>query len=144
MLENDVDHVAELDLQSYAFPWTAGNFHDSMRAGYRCCLYEEAGSIMAYAVMMAVVDEVHLLNLTVIPALQGLGYGAAFLRRLVACSRESGFAVMWLEVRPSNHAARALYEGFGFRQVGLRKGYYPASHGREDGLVMVLELQNAQ
>ena len=144
MEEADLDRVTELDRQSYLFPWTAVNFLDSIRAGYRCCIYEESDVIMAYAVMMAVVDEVHLLNLTVIPPLQGLGYGAAMLARLIACSRESGFATLWLEVRPSNHAARVLYDGFGFRQVGLRKGYYPASHGREDALVMVLELQNAQ
>lgn len=142
---NDVDltEIAGIDQRCYPFAWTLGNFADSLLAGHRCCVYEEHGRILAYSVMMAVVDEVHLLNMTVAPECQGLGYGTALLRRLVACSRQSNFASMWLEVRVSNAAAQALYRTAGFVRAGVRKNYYPASTGREDALLMVLDLQHA-
>ncbi len=144
MRRSELETIAAIDAQSYEFPWTAGNFLDSMLAGYRCCVYEEQGLIVAYAVMMAVVDEAHLLNLTVVPVMQGNGYGRAMLHRLIDCARDSGFVSMWLEVRPSNRVARQLYLAEGFQQVGLRKGYYPAAHGREDALLMVLEWQGVE
>ncbi len=143
MNDADLADIAGIDRCCYAFPWTLGNFSDSLLAGHRCCVYEENGQIFAYSVMMAVVDEVHLLNMTVAPERQGLGYGAALLRRLVACSRQSHFASMWLEVRESNAAAQALYRSAGFVRAGVRKNYYPASNGREDALLMVLDLQHA-
>ncbi len=140
MRECDLSEIAELDRLCYPFPWTLGNFADSMYAGYRCCVYAEPAYILAYAVLMQVVDEAHLLNLTVAPAWQGLGYGQAMLRRLMACAREEGSVSMWLEVRPSNVTACGLYRNMGFTQAGVRKQYYPALQGREDALVMVRDL----
>ena len=133
----DVSRVAEADRISYDFPWTAGNFADALSAGYRCCVYEHRSEIVAYAVLMPVLDELHLLNLTVVPAQQNSGYGRALLQRMLACAREEHFLTMWLEVRPSNEAARHLYGQTGFSVVGLRKQYYPAlGGGREDALLM--------
>lgn len=136
MTMEDVPRVALIDAESYPFPWTVGNFADALSAGNRCCVYEERGELLAYAVLMMVVDELHLLNLTVIPAQQHLGYGRALLQRMLACARMEGFLTMWLEVRPSNVAARSLYDSMGFSVVGVRKQYYPACEGREDALLM--------
>ncbi len=142
MSEKDVPHIAEIDRDCYPFPWTSGNFSSALMAGNRCCVYEEAGEIVAYAVAMSVLDEIHLLNLTVTLSRQGWGYGRAMLRRLIACSRAECYASMWLEVRPSNHVARRLYDSMGFIQVGLRKNYYPAEQGREDAVLMCLDIKS--
>lgn len=144
MRMGDVSRVAEADQLSYDFPWTAGNFADALTAGYRCCVYEHCGDIIAYAVLMSVLDELHLLNLTVVPVQQKLGYGRALLQRMLACAREEHFLTMWLEVRPSNTAAKRLYDQTGFSVVGLRKQYYPAlGGGREDALLMYRDVVRA-
>jgi len=87
------------------------------------------------------VDEVHLLNVTVSPAHQGEGWGRVMLDALAVWSRGQGAQWLWLEVRASNTRAQGIYERQGYRRVGERKGYYPASHGqREDAVVMSLKL----
>ncbi len=142
MTAADLATVAEIDRQCYPFPWTLGNFADSLASGHRCCIYEEKGQIIAYAVMMPAVDEMHLLNLTVAKPRQGFGYGRALLRRLADCARDGHFSSLWLEVRPSNDAALALYRSAGFVLAGLRRNYYPAENGREDAMLMVLDLHH--
>ena len=123
---------------AYAHPWTRGNFIDSLAAGYWATLRLDAhGTLLAYAVAMSAVDEIHLLNLTVVPSLQGQGHAQALLDVLEAHGRASGQRSLWLEVRPSNQRARRLYLRRGFQAVGLRRGYYPAGPGgREDAIVM--------
>jgi ribosomal-protein-alanine N-acetyltransferase len=135
-----LDAVMAIELQAYPFPWTRGNFVDSLAAQYPArVLYDEAGAILGYWVAMAGVDEMHLLNLTVAPDAQGRGHGRFLLQTLVALCREQGAPRLWLEVRDSNARARAMYLRHGFEHVGLRKGYYPAAHGRrEDAAVMSL------
>lgn len=136
----DLDAVLAIETVSYSFPWTRGNFIDSLAAGYRCELrLAPEGDIAAYAVAMPGVDEMHLLNITVNPALWGQGHAQALMQRLIAHSRHLGHHALWLEVRPSNLRAYALYERLGFQTVGLRRGYYPDGPGkREDALVMSL------
>ena len=100
---------------------------------------------MGYFVAMAGVDEMHLLNLTVAPAWQGRGHGRALLDALVEHCRARGDGPLWLEVRESNLRARAIYARYGFGEVGLRRGYYPAPHGqREDAVVMSLEVRDVE
>ena len=140
MQASDLPTIAELDRLCYPFPWTLNNFADSMRAGYRCCVLEELHHIRAYAILMAVLDEIHLLNLTVAPPWQGLGYGQAMLNRLIMCAKAEGYSTMWLEVRPSNEAACHIYHTHAFAQVGVRKNYYPAQQGREDAYILVRDL----
>jgi len=89
---------------------------------------------------MSVLDEAHLLNIGVAKRFQGQGYGARMLRHAMECARLGGAAKLFLEVRPSNEQAVSLYRHFGFRQIGLRKGYYPAIVGREDALIFDREL----
>jgi ribosomal-protein-alanine N-acetyltransferase len=140
-----VDRVCEIEVTAYPHPWTRGNFIDSMAAGYHCvCLQDASGEVLGYMVAMDGVDESHLLNITVKAAARGRGHARAMLDALVQRSRALHLDVLWLEVRPSNLAARRLYSAYGFEQVGVRRGYYPDAGGaREDALVMRLLLPAA-
>ena len=147
--------VAEVEKTAYSHPWTLGHFKDTMNAGHHTqVLLGEARPgdaglptladgrvLIGYLVAMQILDEVHLLNITVAPAHQRRGWARFMLDALVLWSRGQRAQWLWLEVRQSNTAARRLYEGYGFSQVGLRKGYYPAGHlHREDAVVMSLNL----
>lgn len=134
----DLDTVMAIEVQAYSHPWSRGNFVDSLAAGYESELRLDAqGVLLAYRVAMPGFEETHLLNLTVTPALQRQGHGLALLRRLMASARARHDNRLWLEVRESNRAARRLYHGAGFAEVGRRRGYYPAAAGRrEDAIVM--------
>ncbi|HEY4371909.1 MAG TPA: ribosomal protein S18-alanine N-acetyltransferase [Burkholderiales bacterium] len=132
----DLDRVLPIERDIYDFPWTRGNFEDSMTAGYSCWLYMEEAVLIGYSIVMLAVDEAHLLNLSVARAAQGQGHGRALLETSMAAIHEHGAAAMLLEVRPSNAIGRQLYASAGFTQVGLRKDYYPALRGREDALVL--------
>lgn len=144
MTVRHVDQVAAIEATAYSFPWTRGNFIDSLAAGYFAeVMLEPSGRVIAYQVAMKGVDEVHLLNITVAPAHQGQGHARALLDRLVAHARRMDAGSLWLEVRQSNEHARRIYERYGFVQVGVRKGYYPAPQGtREDAIVMSLVLSS--
>lgn len=138
MTEADLDEVAAVEKLAYEFPWTRGNFQDSLRNGYYgLCLRHITGALIGYCVLMPVVDEMHLLNLCVSPHAQGAGAGLALLREAVRVSRQQGLEGVLLEVRPTNTRAIHLYDRFGFAVIGRRKNYYPARHrSREDAIVM--------
>jgi len=138
MTESDLDEVAVIERLAYEFPWSRGNFEDSLRNGYYgLCMRHVTGTLIGYCVLMPVVDEMHLLNLCVAPQAQGAGAGLTMLREAVRIARAQGLDGLLLEVRPTNHRAIRLYEQFGFVTIGRRKNYYPARHhSREDALVM--------
>ena len=140
MTITDLDDVSAIEQHSYPFPWTHGVFTDSLNAGYRAWVGRKNGAIVAYALMMVVLDEVHLLNITVIPELQRQGLGKALLTHLFEDAREQGTRFMFLEVRPSNIHALEMYRRFGFAIIGQRRDYYPAADGREDAIVMSCDL----
>lgn len=133
----DLDEVMAIERAVYPFPWTRGNFDDALRAGY-CAwtLRDAAGALVAYAVVMIVLDEAHLLNLSVAAGRQRAGNGWRMLDWIAQRAREHGARSLLLEVRPSNLAALRLYERYGFTPIGRRRGYYPAASGREDAQVM--------
>jgi ribosomal-protein-alanine N-acetyltransferase len=141
----DLDTVMLIERQAYPVPWSRGNFIDSMAAGYLAeKLLAADGGWCGYYVAMPGVAEMHLLNLTVAPELQGRGHARAMLDALVAHARRRGDAQLWLEVRRSNLRAQALYLRYGFAEVGLRRGYYPVLRGaREDAIVMSLVVGGA-
>lgn len=145
LCEADFDAVMAIEQAVYDFPWTRGNFLDSLRAGYPAqVLRTPQDGVAGYYIAMLGVDEVHLLNLSVAPALQGRGHARYMLDALRAVARAQRAAQLWLEVRISNQRARALYERYGFRNVGLRRGYYPArGQRREDAVVMSLQIPEA-
>jgi len=137
-----LDGVLELELEVYPFPWTRGNFVDSLVAGYTAwTLNHVDGDLIGYCVAMPGVDEMHLLNITIAPASRRRGHARRLLADLVRLCRLRQASRLWLEVRESNSQAREAYSRLGFAQVGRRRGYYPASQGRrEDALVMSLDV----
>lgn len=140
MTDSDLNTVMQLEPTLYTHPWTLGNFRDSLQAGHSAWVMEVAGAVAGYAVMMLVLDEAHLLNISVAQAVQGQGYGRALLTHLLQTARHYQAANLFLEVRVSNTPAIALYEALGFCEMGLRRNYYPAAQGREDALLMGLAL----
>ena len=136
MRPGDLDAVIEIERTIYSHPWSLGNFRDSLHAGYSCWALEERGVLIGYCVMMLGVGEAHLLNLSVAPAWQRRGLGRAMLASMLERASQCGAREMLLEVRPSNVAARALYVDMGFRELSLRRGYYPSQEGREDAILM--------
>jgi [ribosomal protein S18]-alanine N-acetyltransferase len=134
--------VMAIEQAVYPFPWTHGNFVDSLAAGHAAhVLRTTAGTVAGYSVAMAGVQEMHLLNLTVAAPWQGRGHARSMLDALVAQCVRDGHDALWLEVRPSNVRAREVYRRYGFEEVGLRRNYYPAGGGRrEDACVMRLAI----
>jgi [ribosomal protein S18]-alanine N-acetyltransferase len=140
MRSEDIDAVLAAEQRIYDFPWTRGNFTDSLAVGYSAVLLREDGRMAGYAVMMLAVDEAHLLNLSILPEAQRRGLGSRLLHHLLAVARGRGATRMLLEVRPSNVSGLGLYRHFGFLAIGERRGYYQAHEGRESALVMALDL----
>jgi ribosomal-protein-alanine N-acetyltransferase len=138
MQGRDLDDVAALERAVYPHPWTLGNFADSLASGYRAWVVrDDAGALAGYFLVMDAVDEAHLLNLAVAPERQGQGLGRYLLDKVAAVARGLSVISILLEVRPSNTRALKVYEQYGFRMIGRRKGYYPAHQGmREDAIVM--------
>ena len=143
MTTRDLNAVLAIELSAYVFPWSRGNFVDSLAAGYLAEVLDGAGvGLVGYFLALPGVDELHLLNLTVAPAWHGHGHGRVLLDALAAHGRALGLATLWLEVRTSNQRARALYGRLGFAEVGVRRNYYPDHGGREDAVVMRLVLDD--
>ena len=140
MRDADIPAVLLVEKDSYEFPWSAGNFVDSIHAGYSAWVYEVGGEAIGHAVLMTVLEEAHLLNITIAPAWRRQGLGRVLLKHAMDAARSQHVRVMFLEVRPSNRPAIELYEKSGFEAFALRKGYYPAQAGREDALVMRIKL----
>jgi len=141
MREQDLAEVMAIEDAIYTHPWTRGNFADSLVAGYECRTWRLDGELLGYFVLMVAAGEAHLLNLSIAPAWQRRGHGSALLREATGIARARGAHGIFLEVRPSNAGAQALYTRFGFRKIAVRRGYYPAHAGREDALVLTLALQ---
>ena len=138
-----LDAVMALETGVYPFPWTRGNFIDSLAAGYVAQLLCDGrgGHLLGYFVALAGVDEMHLLNITVAPPHRRQGHARRMMDALIERSRAACAHRIWLEVRVSNEVALAVYQRWGFREQGLRPGYYPAAHGRrEDAVVMSLDI----
>ena len=140
MQEIDLTEVMAIESVLYTHPWTRGNFGDSLRAAYQCWTWRLGNELLGYFILLVAAGEGHLLNLSVASARQRAGHGSALLKQAMRLARNRGAQHLFLEVRPSNEGAKALYDRFGFRQVAVRRGYYPAHGGREDALVLTLAL----
>jgi ribosomal-protein-alanine N-acetyltransferase len=140
MRREDLPAVAAMEAASYDFPWTQGIFSDCLKAGHPCWVMWVEGEAAGYGVLSVAAGEAHVLNVCIGPAHRGLGLGRLLMRRLLDIARWNGAARVFLEVRPSNPIAQKLYESMGFDEIGRRPKYYPAKQGREDAIVMALDL----
>jgi ribosomal-protein-alanine N-acetyltransferase len=137
MADSDVDAVTAIEQCAHPFPWTRGNFADSLKAGHSAWVFREGGAMVGYGVLMMTVDEAELLNITIVPEYQRRGLGSVLLDQLFDVARSHDAVRMLLEVRPSNESGLALYRRFDFTEIGRRRAYY---HGKEDAIVMARDL----
>jgi len=140
MTEADLPRIHRIELASYEYPWTPGNFSDSLDAGYCMWVREADSEVIGYYAMMAAAGEAHILNLTIAPSWRRHGLGRDLLDHCLARACDHHANTVFLEVRSSNAAAIALYHSSGFADLTVRRGYYPAHGNREDALIMKREL----
>jgi len=136
----DLDRIMEIELAAYPYPWTRGIFNDCISVGYDCWGLQMAASLLGYCIQTRAAGECHLLNLCIAQEWQRQGFGSLLLGHAVRRARQQGCSSMFLEVRPSNPAGFRLYENNGFVAVGERRDYYTSANGRENAIVMRLEL----
>ena len=140
MRDEDLPSVWAAEQASYAFPWSEAVFRDCLRAGYVCRVAELDHQLVGYGILSVGAGEAHILNICVRPEYRCRGFGRRLVTGLFDLARAHGATDLFLEVRPSNASAIRLYQSLGLSQVGLRRGYYQAEHGREDAIVMRLRL----
>lgn len=139
MTEADLDAVLKIEYAAFSHPWTRGIFLDGLKS-YEIWLMFEGNQQVGHGVVQVIIDEAHLLNITVKPESQGRGLGLRLLERLMSRAYQLNARECFLELRDSNRAAYRLYERFGFNEIGRRRDYYPVAGGREDALVMACTL----
>lgn len=143
MMPADIDEVLSIEMHVSAFPWERGHFMDSILGGHSAKICRINRKLAGYLIVMMAVDEAHLLNIGVDEKFHGQGIGACLLRHAMDIGLNSGMKRLLLEVRPSNARALTLYRHYGFQQIGVRRGYYPAGGGqREDALVLTHALED--
>lgn len=140
MTQADVDEVLRIEQAVQAYPWTRGNFIAALDSGYVCRVDEHAGEIRGYAILMPSMEEAELLNIGVAPSRQHQGLGRSMLDEMLEISQARNMRRVFLEVRPSNVAAVALYRSSGFAVIGMRRGYYRNANGSEDAITMARDL----
>lgn len=136
----DLDAVLAIERSNYPFPWTLGIFRDCLHVGHECWVLVQRDEIIGYGVLSAAAGEAHILNVSVVSQQQRQGHGRRMVLRLLDLARWHRVMRVFLEVRPSNAHACVLYESLGFNEIGRRPSYYPAARGREDAIVMAMEL----
>jgi [ribosomal protein S18]-alanine N-acetyltransferase len=140
MRHEDLALVSDIERRSYEFPWSHGVFRDCLLAGYQCIVLERDGNVAGYAILSVAAGEAHILNLCVDRNWRSRGYGERLLDEILFRARTSSVREIFLEVRPSNEHALALYRKKGFHKVANRPAYYQARGGREDAEVLVKKL----
>jgi len=141
MLLADLPSVLTIEEEAHISPWTQGIFQDCLRVGYQCHVLEQHAIIKAYGILSVAVQEAHILNLCVCKASRQQGLGRILLHHLIDQAKQQHADTMFLEVRPSNVAALALYDALGFDQLDIRVDYYPTDFGgREDALILAKAL----
>jgi len=140
MGHDDLSMVSDIERRSYEFPWSHGVFRDCLLAGYHCMVLERDARVTGYGILSIAAGEAHILNLCVDPHYRSHGFGEQLLDAILAQSRAANVREIFLEVRPSNVTALALYRKKGFHKVARRPAYYQASEGREDAAVLAKKL----
>lgn len=142
MCRADLDAVLAIEERVFPQPWTRGFFEKELATPQASCAVAvlsdgEAGPVVGYSVCWAILDERHLLNVAVHPDHRGLGVGRRLVEAVLEAGRSSGGRVVYLEVRAGNVPARRLYKRLGFRELGVRRGYYGPG---QDAIVMELRI----
>jgi ribosomal-protein-alanine N-acetyltransferase len=134
MRPEDVEAVADLEIEVYPQPWSTKVFREELALPNRRYIVaeDEDGTIVGYAGLLLVEEDAHVTTVAVDPAIRRRRLGSRLMLALVAASRRASARHLTLEVRMSNVSAQRLYERFGFAPVGIRKNYYRD----EDALVM--------
>ncbi len=140
MEHDDLPTVSDIERRSYEFPWSHGVFRDCLLAGYQSIVLVREDRVAGYGILSVAAGEAHILNLCVEPAYRALGYGEKLLDEMLFRARSASVREIFLEVRPSNEKAIALYRKKGFHQVANRPAYYQANQGREDAAVLAKKL----
>ena len=137
MAESDLDSVEAIERDAFPVPWPRESFRYELQNPQAQNLVARIGTaIVGYVCVWLVTGELKINNVAVRRDCRGRGVGVRLLDAVIEPARSRGFVEATLEVRPSNLEARALYERFGFREVGRRKRYYPESG--EDAILMIL------
>ena len=136
MVRDDLALVSDIERRSYEFPWSHGVFRDCLLAGYNCVVIERGEVVVGYGILSIAAGEAHILNLCIDPHFRKLGYADRMLEEILVRIRQAEVSEIFLEVRPSNESAIALYQKNGFRQIAYRPAYYQAREGREDAAVL--------
>lgn len=140
---DDAPLLADVDAEASTHPWSQGQFEAACsgeRAAASTLVLDGAGCVDGFIIYSQVLDEASILNIAVRPGRQGKGLGGKVLSSALLRMRASGVTRCLLEVRESNAVARHLYQQYHFQLDGVRKKYYPTQDGREDALLMSLEL----
>ncbi|WP_369601423.1 ribosomal protein S18-alanine N-acetyltransferase [Hahella sp. SMD15-11] len=139
MTEDDLPVVLHNERAAYSHPWSEKHFRDCLRAPNESWVLVNDDRVIGHGIISVVLDEGHVLNLCIAPARQGEGLGRYLLDRLMARLWEKGASTIFLEVRASQVVAQSLYASAGFVEIGVRHGYYPATEGREDAIIMACQ-----
>ena len=144
MVPGDLNEVIEIEQCSFPTPWSEGLFLQQLHSEFSkvflaTCNDLKKKEVLGYICIWFVTDEVHILNLACHPAFRKQGIASALLEHSLLFSCTMEVKKTFLEVRESNYAALSLYKKYGFKPIGIRKGYYSDTH--EDAIVMVLEME---
>lgn len=141
MQAQDIDNVLAIEQTANEFPWQRKSFEDSLKSGHIAWVFhQQSEQIVGFAIVQAVLDETHLLNVCVEPTAQGKGLGKTIVQHVIDHAKSVSAVIILLEVRRSNERAQQLYLQAGFNEMSVRKGYYPAEQGREDAILMAMDL----
>jgi len=122
MRRDDLLRVSELEQASYDFPWSMGIFGDCLKAGHPSWVLCLEGRVIGYGILSVGAGEAHVLNVCIAPDQRGQGFGRHLMKRLLDIARWNGAERVFLEVRPSNPNAQALYVSLGFHEIGRVRG----------------------
>lgn len=140
LTRSDLAAAFAIEQRSHAFPWSEKTFASNQGERYLNFRLDVGDAMAAFAITQVVLDEATLFNIAVDPVFQRQGLGRMLLGHLIRELEARDVFTLWLEVRASNLAARALYESLGFNEATIRHNYYPTAGGREDAIVMALPL----
>ena len=137
--KEDNAQIVELEKRCFSDPWSLSDFESSCAFPFfEGVVLEDDGVVVGYACALVLFEDGDIANVAVAPEYRKQGFGKRIFQALVERSFARGAERLFLEVRESNLPAIALYTGFGFRQIAVRKGYY--SDG-ENALVMQKDLK---